>query len=226
MSDRPRSVAPWSQQPLDDNEVVKRVLAGENCLFELLIRRHNQRLFRVARSILDDDNAAEEALQQTYIKIWTRLETFAGRSSLVTWMHRILVRICYGIRQGQRSADREPIADGDDEPVCLEQPFTTAAGSETAREVEEAMMSLTPGYRAVFTLRVIEGMSTAAVAEALEVSEGVVKVRLHRARERLQRRLVAHAESSSGRRDIWRFDGARCDRITAAVLDAIARVGG
>jgi RNA polymerase sigma-70 factor (ECF subfamily) len=211
---------------MSDEDIVGRVLAGETELFELLVRRHNQPLFRTARAVLGDDDAAEEALQRGYIQIWRRLETFAGRASLLSWMHRIVLRIAFEVASAERRrrsvlaavATNQPARTADDE-----QPSDQGIREETAREIDAAVMSLEPAYRLVFVMRVVDGLSTAAVAETLEVNEGVVKVRLHRAREQLRGRLVAHAGIDRSTRELWRFDGARCDRITGHVLAAIAR---
>ncbi len=216
----------WQHTAISDEDIVGRVLAGETELFELLVRRHNQRLFRAARAVLGDDEAAEEALQRGYIQIWRRLETFAGRASLISWMHRIVLRVAFEVasaEQRRRSVLATAATNLPPRTSDVERPPDRGIREEAARAIDAAVMSLEPTYRLVFVMRIVDGLSTAAVAEALEVNEGVVKVRLHRAREQLRGRLVEHAGIDRSARDLWRFDGERCDRVTGRVLAAIAR---
>ena len=80
-----------SQEPLSDEEVVARVLAGETGMFEIVMRRHNQRLYRVARAILRNDGEAEDVMQDAYVRAYEHLDQFAGRAKFSTWLTRIAV---------------------------------------------------------------------------------------------------------------------------------------
>jgi RNA polymerase sigma-70 factor (ECF subfamily) len=216
---------------LSDGEVVRRVVAGEPELFELLMRRHNQRLFRTVRGLVGDESAAEDALQRAYVAAWRGLAHYAGRASFATWMTRIALRSAgEHARREQRTRDLvEASADvrGDARPNGHEAEPADASLSrkELAASLERAIDALPEPLRMVVVLRLVEGLSTAEVAEALDVSEANVKVRLHRAREQLKEDLIRVAEREGLFARTWAFDGARCDRMVASVLRSIGAVG-
>lgn len=206
---------------LSDAEVVRRVLAGEPALFEILMRRHNQRVFRAIRSVLRGDPESEDAMQQAWLSAYTHLAQFQGAASFSTWMTRIALNEAMG-RAGRRPP-LEPVAEVPEEEEGMrskaQDPETRAEDRELGRMVEEAVDGLPEHHRTVFVLRELEGMTTAETALALQVSEEVVRVRLHRARLAIRDRLYQLA--GSGARDAFAFMGARCDRMVAAVLGRI-----
>lgn len=212
------------QALLTDEEVAQRVLLGETALFEILMRRYNQRLFRVVRGIIRDDNEAEDVVQEAYVNAYTHLDQFAGRAKLSTWLTRIavneaLARARRGARWDQLDTDSETGATMDrlksDEP----DPERQAATGEMRATLEAAIDGLPPLYRSVLMLRDVEELSTAETAACLEASEEAVKVRLHRARLMLREKLY----DTIGRQatQAFRFDGARCDRIVRGVMQRI-----
>jgi RNA polymerase sigma-70 factor (ECF subfamily) len=205
-----------------DEEVVRRVLAGETELFELLMRRHNQRLFRTLRAQTGDDETAEEALHLAYVAAWRGLAQFAGRASFATWMTRIALRTAGGLARRERRS-LEIAEDSASAAGVYEAESADAALSkkELALVLERAIDALPDPLRMVAVLRLVEGLSTTEVAEALEVSEANVKVRLHRARERLKEDLILVAEREGLFERTWAFDGGRCDRMVARVLGSI-----
>ena len=219
------SIAILASDPaLADERVVQRVLAGEVGLFEILMRRYNQRLFRCIRAILRNDAESEDALQQAYISAYSHLGQFAGEARFATWLTRIAINEAYGrIRTAARDAQRwegEPMSEMQDRPRT---PEDQVASHEVTTLIEQACDRLPEIYRVVFVLREIEELSTAETAEALGLSEEAVKVRLHRARGMLREHLVQQiADSASG---AFPFLGARCDRVVAAVLARIAISG-
>ena len=211
---------------LPDAEVVRRVLEGEPALFEVLMRRYNQRVYRAVRSILRDDES-EDAMQQTWLHAYANLRQFQGAAAFSTWLTRIALNEALG-----RARRRPPpkavgdLAEGGDlaqEDDFMGQapqdPEGRAADRELGRMLEEAIDELPESYRRVFVLREVEGMSTAEAALALGVSEMVVKVRLHRARLALRDLLYARAGPSAP--GVFTFLGARCDRMVARVFGAI-----
>ena len=211
----------WMRDVLSDEQVVERVLAGERELFELLMRRHNRRLFRALRALLRDDDEAEEALQQAWIEVWRGLGGFAGRASFSTWATRIALRTAaHATRREQRLAEIARGAWLDAAPSArrVEPVDEDAARREVVSRIERAIDGLPEPYRVVLVLRAVEGLSTAEVAEALDLEEGAVKVRLHRARERLERDLLACAYGADLLAEAWAFDGRRCARVVARVL--------
>src|SRR5262249_41812595 len=147
----------WMRDVLSDEEVVRRVVAGESELFELLVRRHNQRLFRTVRAIVQDDDDAEEALQLAYVAAWRRLETFDGRSRFTTWITPIAVRTAADVaraRQRQVELAHSAASAFDGEPPSAAAADDAATASELGRLLERSIDALPEPYRLVFVLRV------------------------------------------------------------------------
>ena len=207
-------------EALSDEEVVRRVGRGETALFEILMRRYNQRLFRVARAIVRDDAEAEDVLQQAYVNAYTHLHQFAGEARFATWLTRIttyeaLARLRRQVRHKEtHRGDGEDTMDGF--PAPQPDPEQQAFTGELRHALEASLDALPETYRTVFVLRDVEGLSTAETADCLEVSEDVVKTRLHRARALLREDLYQRAGLSA--RSVFSFDGDRCDRVVGAVL--------
>jgi RNA polymerase sigma-70 factor (ECF subfamily) len=214
---------------LTDEEVVERVLAGDAPLFEVLMRRYNQRLYRVARAIVRDEAEAEDVMQETYVRAFAALRQFEGRSRWSTWLLRIAVNESLArVRRRGRFVNREAEPDEtletessamDDERRSHEQqtgPEATASARELGAFLEHAIDELPDTYRAVFMLREVEELSTAETAAGLDISEELVKVRLHRARLELRRRLDERLGAAT--REVFDFHASRCDRVVAAVF--------
>lgn len=197
-----------------DAGVVARVLAGDQAAFAILVRRHNQRLFRACRAMLRTDADAEDAVQAAWIKIYRHLATFRGDAAFSTWITRIAVRA---------AVDRSPRPD---QPtlVALEEvsvpddhdPARAAFATELGRLFERRLDELPDGLRSVLLLRDVLELDTAETATCLGIKEEAVRVRLHRARQALADMV------DTGLTEAWRFAGARCDRIVEAVMRAIA----
>ncbi|GAB3866385.1 RNA polymerase sigma factor [Hymenobacter segetis] len=213
------SLALMPYTPLSDAEVIGRVLAGEKQLFELLMRRYNQRLFRTGVAVLGQPAAAEEAMQNAWVKAYMQLGSFAGRASFPTWLTRIMLNECLmDRRHQQRFVDLETASDDEPEPVAdVPTPLQTVLNDELREALEAAVQALPDKYRSVFVLREVEGLSVAATAAALQLSEANVKVRLLRAREQLRAQLAGFAPQHA-----FAFLGAHCTRMVRRVL---ARLG-
>ena len=208
-------------QVLTDLEVVRRVKAGEGALFELLMRRYNQRLYRVARSIVKDEAEAEDVMQQAYVNAYTHLAQFAERAQFSTWLTRITVYEALGrTRRRGRLTEIDAMPDHAEAQAVLTSkdpdPEQEALTGELRAALEASLDSIPEIYRTVFVLREVEGLSTAEAAACLETSEDVVKTRLHRARALLQQELMARA--GSGAREAFTFHARRCDRVVEAVI--------
>jgi len=206
---------------LSDADVVRRVLAGEPALFEVLMRRYNQRVYRAVRSFLRDDHECEDAMQQAWLSAYAHLGQFQGASAFSTWLTRIALN--EALARVRHKSRLSPIEDSPEENDAMrstqQDPEQRAADRELGRMVELAVDELPDRYRSVFMLREIEGMSTAEAAASLGVSEDVVKVRLHRARVALRNLLYAQAGSAA--QSAFTFLGWRCDRMVANVLSHI-----
>ena len=214
------AIHPQAGAPTDE-EVVVRVRAGDTHLFEVLMRRYNQRLYRAVRAILQNDADAEDAVQQAYLNAYRHLDQFEGRARFSTWLTRIAV---YEALSRKKRARAKPLGSDDDEQIehavsGAPDPERQTYAGELGTLLESALATLPHGYRSVFMLREIDGLNTAETAQQLRVSVGTVKTRLHRARDLLQRKLhdVTPAEA-------FRFDGSRCDRMVAAVMSQLAEM--
>jgi RNA polymerase sigma-70 factor (ECF subfamily) len=208
---------------LEDAEVVRRVRAGETALFEVLLRRHDQRVYRTVRSILRDEGEAEDAMQQAWLQVYLHLGEFQGTAAFSTWLVRIAAN--EALQRLRRRARLAPVADAPEEDRMdprAEDPEERAAAREAVRLVERAVDRLPPIYRAVFVLRDVEGLSTADTAAALGIGEEAAKVRLHRARSLL--RGVLEEQVGRAAPEAFQFLAPRCNRIVAAVMAAIARL--
>jgi RNA polymerase sigma-70 factor (ECF subfamily) len=204
--------SPSGASPLADAEIVERVLGGELALFELLIVRHNQSLFRAARAILRDDAEAEDVVQDAWVRTYGALRGFTGRASFSTWVLRITVHEALA----RRRRGRRFSALGGSLPSPSSSPEDEASAGELRYVLAAAVDSLSDGHRAVFVLREVQGLTTAQTAAVLALSQENVKIRLHRAKAALRRDL----DRRLGRelRNLWIFAGARCDGLAARVM--------
>ncbi|MCC4117215.1 RNA polymerase sigma factor [Aromatoleum toluclasticum] len=202
-----------------DNALIEGILAGDALAFERLMRQHNRRLFRVARSILRDDAEAEDAVQDGYIEAHRALHGFRGESRLSTWLTRIVVNQALAHRRARRPSgdggtDLDTLPDlGNDEIV--QTPETQAMRAELRRVIESSIDHLPDAHRTVFMLRAVEGLSVDETAAVLGISAGNTKVRFLRARAQLREALGQHLGTLL--EDVFSFDGERCDRIVARV---------
>jgi RNA polymerase sigma-70 factor, ECF subfamily len=204
-------------------ELLALMRAGQSSAYVHLMRRHNQRLFRLARGILRDDAEAEEAVQEGYLRAFTHLDGFKGEAALATWLARIVVNEALA-----RLRRRRPTVDIEDaDALLLVESETSAARTEPSpehalarreirRAIEAAVDALPVPFRAVFMLRAIEQMSIAETAAYLDIPEETVKTRFHRANRLLRQRLSA--EFGSIFDGAFPFLGVRCDRLISSVL--------
>lgn len=212
-------------QALPDEQVVSRVLSGEIELFEILMRRYNQRLYRVARSILSDDGEAEDVMQDAYVRAYSHLGQFAGRSSFATWLTRIAVYEALArARRGRRLVKIEDISSRAEGSMKFSSPAESGPEQRAIQRdfqnvLEVAMAALPESFRSVLMLREVEGLSTAETAECLGIGEPLVKTRLHRARAALRRELENRSRAALG--EAFPFHLSRCDRVVSAVFKRI-----
>lgn len=218
---RASSAAPASTT---DEHLIAGVCAGDTALFEELMRRHNQRAYRVARAIVKDEAEAEDVMQQAYLNAFTHLRQFGERAKFSTWLTRIVIHEALGRRR--RAGPSEQKAD-DFEGDAMSRveatgpsPERQAYAAELKRLVEQSVDALPDSYRAVFMLREIEGLSTAETAEGLELGEEAVKTRLHRARAIVRRELFARAGGATA--GAFTFGLTRCDELVRRVFERIA----
>ncbi|HEY1435480.1 MAG TPA: RNA polymerase sigma factor [Thermoanaerobaculia bacterium] len=206
---------------LTDGQAIARILAGETDLFEVLMRRYNQRMYRVARTLRRHDAEAEELVQEAWVRAYEHLGDFAGRAALSTWLIRILLHEGWARARRERRFQELP-SEGSTREMTMKDasrvdgPERETYGKEIRSILEAAIEALPDSYRTVFVLRAVEELSTSETAECLDVSEEVVKTRLHRARASLRQELLTRAGQQTP--SAFPFLGARCDRTVAFVL--------
>jgi RNA polymerase sigma-70 factor (ECF subfamily) len=210
-----------------DEHVVERVLAGETALYEIIMRRYNQRLYRVVISILRDRDEAEDVLQDAYVRAYQHLSQFEGRASFSTWLTRIAVHEALArLRSRSRMLQLGTETDEEDIPVdsmpASVDPEETTSRAELARLLEHSLMNLPEQYRTVLMLRDVEELSTSETAEALGLTEENVKVRLHRGRSLLRRDLLERVGTTA--REAFPFMGRRCDRVVHRVFVSLSEL--
>jgi len=207
-------------EQLSDSDVVRRVVDGDTALFEILMRRYNQRVYRAVRAVLGGDEDAEDVMQQAYLNAFTHLRQFEQRAQFSTWLIRIAVNEALARRRKrQRGA-----WDGGDELMSVMEsdmpnPEEQALASQMREVMERELAALPAAYRTVIVLREVEGLSTAETAECLNVSEDVVKTRLHRARGMVRAAIERRAGETMNA--IYPFGNERCDRVVASVMARI-----
>jgi RNA polymerase sigma-70 factor (ECF subfamily) len=214
---------------LPDKEVVRRILAGDAASFELLMRRYNQRIFRAVRSIVPDDDEAEDVVQESYVRAFEHLSQFGGRAAFPTWLTRIAVNEALSRQRRRKAIQYMDLNNPQNTSLELsthdnEQADQRASNNELRSVLTQAVDALPDELRSVFTLRVIQELDTDETAACLEISESNAKVRLHRARALLRQRIDEQIGASV--RQVYQFDGERCDRIVKAVLERLSRLFG
>jgi RNA polymerase sigma-70 factor, ECF subfamily len=212
-------------EPPDDDRLVRQIKGGDLAAFELLMRRHNQKLYRVVRSVLRDGTDVEDTMQDTYLAAFKHLHQFQGRARFSTWLLKIgineaLARVHRRIRVvdlDELSEERTPM---DERSGPVRTPEDQAANHQLVAIVEAALDRLPPDFRQILMLRAVESLDTAEAADVLGLSEAAVKQRLHRARALLQEQL--EGQIGGAMQSAFGFLGPRCDRVVAGVLRRIA----
>jgi RNA polymerase sigma-70 factor, ECF subfamily len=212
-----------------DEQLVEGVRRGETALYELLMRRYNKRLYRVARSVLRNPGEAEDVVQEAFVRAYTHLDQFLGTAKFSTWLTKIaFYESLARVRQRSRISNDSA---GPEKPGILESLRSSMPGPEeqvmekqAVEILEDAVDGLPDNLRSVFMIREIEELSTAETAECLGLTEAAVKIRLHRARKLLRRQLYESVGATRGQ--AFRFLGVRCDRIVNGVMERITPPSG
>jgi len=209
-------------EAIADNEIITRVLQGEKNLYAILVRRYNERLYRVGISIIDDDSEVEDVMQVAYIKAYENLGKFAFKSAFSTWLTRILINeSLLRLKERKKSIHiSDEIMDNEmyQQPnIETQTPFMKVLNIELKTILEKAIRQLPEKYRTVFIMREIENMNVAETKECLDISEANVKVRLNRAKSLLKDSLSDYYKNE----DILHFHLTRCDRMVEQVMKQI-----
>ncbi|MEO8133407.1 MAG: RNA polymerase sigma factor [Betaproteobacteria bacterium] len=219
-----------ARPPPDGAELARRIAQGDSSAFEPLMRRHNRILYRLARSILKDDVEAEDALQEAYFSAFRHFESFRGDAALSTWLARIVVNEAYGrlrkqkrdstvVAFGANQRDVQPDGEGDMADETTGAPEAAAMRTQLRELLERRIDDLPEQFRTVFMLRDVQEMTVEETAACLDIPAATVRTRAFRARALLRESLARDIDVATI--NAFGFDGERCDRVVAGVLDRL-----
>ena len=208
-----------------DDEIIQSILNGEMALFELLIRRYNTVLYKIARSYGFNHQDAQDLMQDTHVAAYENLKQFGGKASYKTWISKIIIHKClYRLNYGHRKYEiqEEEITVKDNQPLYMKaetQLNDSTVNKELGMVLEKSLDTLPLLYRNVFVLRELEGFSTKETAELLNISEVNVKVRMNRAKTLLQQEILKVYNHS----EVYSFNLVFCDEMVRMVFDRIQK---
>ncbi|HLW33016.1 MAG TPA: RNA polymerase sigma factor [Aequorivita sp.] len=211
---------------LSDSTVVERVIDGEKELFEILLRRYNQRLFRIIRSYISREDDVQDVMQDTYVKAYTKLEQFNNEASFSTWLIRIGINEALQfLRKNKRQTTKYGATESLESIFQLPDtnqmtPEKQVIRNETRLLVEQAVDLLPEKYRVVFVMHQVEGLSNPEIASCLHLTDSNVKVRLHRAKTMLKDELFKSTHDAS----IFEFGNHKCDFMVEQVMGRIRMI--
>ncbi|NOV24268.1 RNA polymerase sigma factor [Cupriavidus necator] len=232
---------PWPPLPSaagapTDADLVASARAGAASAFEIIMRRNNRLLFRTARGVVPDDAEAQDVVQETYLRAFTRLDSFRSEAALSTWLARIAINVALTaqrkrrglVQMGGRAEEEDPGEASQENVMAFRtaddaSPEAMAERSQVRELLQSAVENLPPIYRCVFILRAIEDMSVEETAYCLGVSDDVVKTRFLRARKMLRQALAEEAKPYL--QDTFNFAGPRCDAVVNHVFAALSARG-
>jgi RNA polymerase sigma-70 factor (ECF subfamily) len=204
--------------------------AGDTGAYEIVLRRYNRRLFRVTRSILRDDDDAQDAMQEAYVRAFTHLGDYHTPGNFGAWLTRIAINEALMKKRRDQRLEHAAASDTDEDDIMMQTPAPgagtedLAANGELRRLIETAVDRLPDNCRTVFVLRAIEQLSIEETAAHLDIPAATVKTKFHRARGLMQQALVDHIEAAG--LAAFDFAGSRCDRMVAAVLARVPTAAG
>jgi len=214
-----------ASEQYSDTEVIQKILKGETALFEIIIRRNNPFLHKTGRAYGYNHEDTQDLMQETFVSAYLNLSKFENRSSLKTWLIKIMLRNCF--RKQQKFSYKNEIASAiNDKSIPM---FSTNKNNDANKEIanrelnhviEKALVQIPVDYRMVFSLREINGLSVAETAEALDITETNVKVRLNRAKVMLRKDL----EKIYTPQDIFDFNLIYCDAMVERVMKEINKL--
>jgi RNA polymerase sigma factor (sigma-70 family) len=209
---------------LNDVEIIEKVLAGEKSLYELLMRKYNQRLFRIGLSILKNETDVEDAMQETYIKAYQHLAGFERKSSLATWLTRIMINECLQKKKLQNRFQNFDASNPVNSNLYMNMnsndnktPEQHLLNRELKHVLEKAILNLPENYAQVYMLREVEHLSVKETSECLQLSEVNVKVRLNRAKGILKQEITKAFHKT----EIFSFHLSRCNGVVENVMSRI-----
>jgi RNA polymerase sigma factor (sigma-70 family) len=215
----------YNNHKIKEREVIKRILGGETELYEILVKRNNQKLYRIVRNYIRDEAEIEDIMQETYVKAFTKLYQFKLDSTFSTWLIRIginesLVRLkekgkLYQLNDQSNYSKSKDILEIPDNKHL--NPQDNMIRNEAKQLLENIIDQLDIKYKTVYIMKELEEMSLKEIAIALDLTVANVKVRLHRSKEMLKEKLFEAAID----KNVFEFGFSRCDRITENVMKMI-----
>lgn len=209
-----------------DAEIIKKIVEGELALFEVLIKRYNGVMYKIARSYGFNHQDAEDLMQETHVAAYRNLSSFANRSTYKTWISRIMINQClYKLNHGSSRRERpaSDIINDNARPMLTPSESVSPQDISVSKEfntvLEHALQQLPLIYRSVFVLRQVEGFSVAETASMLDISEVNVKVRFNRSKTMLQKELEQFYAGSQ----VYEFNLVYCDNIVTRVFEALGK---
>jgi len=203
---------------MSDEEIVVKILSGETRLYEKLMRKYNQQLYRISMSIINDDKEAEDIMQTAYLNAFRQLHNFEQRSSFATWLTRILINESLLHKKRKQKFEQTLMennyTDHDDNT-----PLDGLMNKELKLLLERAVNTLPEKYKLVFVMREVQGMSTNETMEALNIGESNVKIRLNRAKDMLRAELNSYWQP----KELYEFNLVRCDVIVNNVMNELLK---
>ena len=211
----------YENRPIDDFEVIKKVLSGEKGLYEILMRRNNQKLFRVVRSYINEESLIKDIMQNTYIKAYEKLYQFKQKSTFSTWLIRI------GINEALKELNSKKhniLSDFDNlqenhtiKTLDSSNPEKEIIQKEVKYILEKAIDNLPTKYKTVYILKEIEEMSISDISQCLNLTESNVKIRIHRSKQILKDKLFELSKGIS----LFEFGFSKCDDLVSLVMNKI-----
>jgi RNA polymerase sigma-70 factor (ECF subfamily) len=202
-----------------DSELIDKIIQGDKRLYEGIIRKYNQRLYRIARSFIKNEDEIEDVMQETYIKAYQHLKQFEGKSQFSTWITRILINQANHSLNKEKRVKNHIVTSSEDipdiKPSSEPTPDQNLMNDEMKKYLEQAIDELPETLRSVYIMREVEGLSVNETSEALSISIENVKTRLHRAKSALKDSLF---EKAKGEIDLFHFKMDRCDRVVLTVM--------
>lgn len=221
----PLKIRSITDKKISDSDVVRRILAGEKELYEILLRRNNQTLYRVVRSYLKEEKEIEDIMQNTYLKAFEKLYQFKHHSKFTTWLIRIgineaLTRLkekgkYFTLYESEDKSSKLNLLEFPDSKQL--NPEKIIIRQEAKQMLEKAIDKLDLKYRAVYMLREIEELSISDISDCLKLSNTNVKVRIHRAKSKIKENLY----ELSSKKDLYEFGYNKCDNLVEKVMKTI-----
>lgn len=211
---------------LSDFDIIYRILQGEKALYELLLRRNNQKLYRIVRAYLQDGNEVEDVMQNTYLKAYEKLHQFRQNASFSTWLIRIGINEALArVKEKGKIQSIQQASKISTSSLQLQMqnrrqlsPEEVMIQKETKYLIEKLIDLLDPKHKVVFIMKEIEGLSIREISDCLDLSPSNVKVRLHRAKASLKTKLFEVQLHQEG---LFEFGYSKCDRLVESVMKQI-----